>query len=143
MVPCTGGGVELDGVERVEKLDHVTANRVKAPKRRPPSSIFLKDSVRNRRFFYRTNIRLLKFVNGLQVAIFFSKVYLISLCFVNRGFHPKIPQAPRSESAQYSSPLGVPDLDPFCFQYYHGINFILHINNYVGILYILSLISIR
>jgi hypothetical protein len=38
-------GAELDRVERAEKLDHVTALRVKAPKRRPPSSIFLKDNV--------------------------------------------------------------------------------------------------
>lgn len=32
-------------MERAERLDHVTASRVKAPKRRPPSSIFLKDNV--------------------------------------------------------------------------------------------------
>ncbi len=44
-------GVELDRVERAEKLDHVTALRVKAPKRRPPSSIFLKDNVSDRSFF--------------------------------------------------------------------------------------------
>ena len=32
-------------MERAERLDHVTASRVKAPKRRPPSAIFLKDNV--------------------------------------------------------------------------------------------------
>jgi hypothetical protein len=81
VVPCTGGGVELDGVERVEKLDHVTANRVKAPKRRPPSSIFLKDSVRNRRFFLPHKYSLIKICKRSTGSYFFQQDLLNFLMF--------------------------------------------------------------
>ncbi|XP_040576071.1 uncharacterized protein cindr [Lepeophtheirus salmonis] len=38
-------GKDFDEVERSEKLAHPTADRVKGPKRRPPSSIFTKDMI--------------------------------------------------------------------------------------------------
>jgi len=41
----SGNPEELDGVQRREKLSHLTADRVKAPKRRPPSSIFMKENI--------------------------------------------------------------------------------------------------
>ena len=36
--PATEDLSEFDGVESTEKLKHITANRVKAPQRRPPSN---------------------------------------------------------------------------------------------------------
>merc|ERR1719319_449847 len=38
---------DLDGVLRRERLSHMTAGRVKAPKRRPPSSVFLKENIQD------------------------------------------------------------------------------------------------
>lgn len=38
---------DLDGVLRSERLSHMTASRVKAPKRRPPSSVFLKENIQD------------------------------------------------------------------------------------------------
>ena len=36
---------DLDSVQRGDKLVHPTADRVRAPKRRPPSSLFVKEAV--------------------------------------------------------------------------------------------------
>jgi hypothetical protein len=69
-------GAELDRVERAEKLDHVTALRVKAPKRRPPSSIFLKDNV-------SIAPPYLAFFHHLSSTNFLSTILCLDFCFLH------------------------------------------------------------
>ncbi len=71
----------MDRVERAEKLDHVTALRVKAPKRRPPSSIFLKDNVS---IF---SIPFLLFINDIMLRFLFLAYFLTFLLHISLLFY--------------------------------------------------------
>ena len=84
--------LDLDMVLRSDdKLAHLTAERVKAPKRRPPSSGFQKEAVSFLFFFFRENAQIFQFkfgnpnskcegfLNGFFIARFFKKYIVFGM----------------------------------------------------------------
>jgi organic radical activating enzyme len=54
-VPVKSGEADLDSIQRGDRLVHPTADRVRAPKRRPPSSVFVKEAVSSYHCFYTSD----------------------------------------------------------------------------------------